>query len=168
MSILVPSKCRHCGEKFLPPAEPMVLNDPRPEWAKFCQTLTTHLAKKHKRELTFADFQGREYAFVLIALNYEISDPEMQKFCDFARWKVHNVTTRARVSDERIKERVERMLDEEMEDPANDEETTTRISLSNAIAKLLSEMRDVIEERDLYPAPTAAQNGNLAPNPDPS
>jgi hypothetical protein len=177
-SIVAHSTCRLCGKTFLPPADPIVLNDPTPAWAKFVGTLTTHLAQKHKRELQTAQIQAGEYAGVLSLLNFDTPDAEMQKHFDYVRWKVHNVTTRARVSDERITERVQKIFDSlwdagvrdaitDAPTPADcrDNLTSSIESTRAAVVCLLAEMRDVIEERGLYDAAqTTAQNGNLAPS----
>jgi hypothetical protein len=110
-----PCQCVHCNKTFYGPEEglggALIVGEAAQRRAmRYVQTLTTHLQKQHPQVLTTAQIFGSEYAGMLALMNFKTDDELVAQQRDFVRWKVHNATRRASVSDDRIVEKVRSIL----------------------------------------------------------
>ena len=114
-NVLKPCKCRHCSKVFYGPDEglggALIVNEAQQRRAmRYVQSLTQHLQKHHPQALQAAQIFGSEYAGMLALSNFDTEDEIVQEQRDFVRWKVHNATRRAAVTDDRIDEKVREVL----------------------------------------------------------
>lgn len=120
---------------------------------RYVQTLTQHLQKHHPDALKAAQIFGSEYAGMLALSNFETEDALVAEQRDFVRWKVHNATRRAMVTDERIVEKVSQILDGFLVgDPDREKKLNESMAdgLGAKIVETMTQMRDVLEERGRY------------------
>jgi len=158
MPVLKPCKCRHCQKVFYGPDEglggALIVNEAAQRRAmRYVQSLTQHLQKHHPEHLKAAQIFGSEYAGMLALSNFETEDELVAEQRDFVRWKVHNATRRAVVTDERIIEKVSSVLDSFL---VTDPDRVRKLNDSMAeglgakIVEVMMYMRDVLEERGRY------------------
>jgi hypothetical protein len=191
-----PLRCKICGKMFeTDPLKTATLIGANPQ-AKLQQINAIlaepmkHLQKKHAYHLGWAQLMGGEYGGML-ALNFFDCDAEIvEKQRDYARWKVHTLTRRAHVTDERIVERLTKTFSDfvtelhagyarDLNDPTIMErvkvetEVWMASKLALAILAMIRDMRDVLQEKDRYqmtdgpppteePAAAAGSNSGLA------
>lgn len=158
MAVLKPCKCRHCQKVFYGPEEGLggavLLNESEQKRAmRYVQSLTQHLQKQHPQALQAAQIFGSEYAGMLALSNFETEDALVAEQRDFVRWKVHNATRRAVVTDDRIVEKVSAILDGFLVgDPNREKKLNESMAdgLGAKIVEVMTQMRDVLEERGRY------------------
>ena len=138
---------------------------------RYVQSLTQHLQKHHPDALKAAQIFGSEYAGMLALSNFETEDALVAEQRDFVRWKVHNATRRAMVTDERIVEKVSQILDGFLVgDPDREKKLNESMAdgLGAKIVETMTQMRDVLEERGRYniqPPTPAGMPENGVPEP---
>lgn len=161
--ILTPTKCRLCGYVFPPElfqSATLLLDNPQAKAQQVQQAmmpLVEHLSKFHneglalspgagrttvsqnKSYMSMIELQAATYRGLLVMMAFDVSDELIDKQRDYLRWQIHQQTMRARVSDERIRERAISFCN------------TADFSSIDDLVKLLTEMRDSLEERDRYP-----------------
>ena len=153
-----PCTCVHCNQTFYGPEEglggALIVGEAQQRRAmRYVQTLTTHLQKKHPQVLTTAQIFGSEYAGMLALMNFTTDDELVAQQRDFVRWKVHNATRRAQVSDDRIVEKVRAILTGYlMADPNREQKLNESMAdgIGSKFVEVMTEMRDVLEERGRY------------------
>jgi hypothetical protein len=171
-----PCTCVHCNQTFYGPEEglggALIIGEAEQRRAmRYVQTLTTHLQKKHPQALTTAQIFGSEYAGMLALMNFTTDDELVAQQRDFVRWKVHNATRRAQVSDDRIVEKVRSILAGYLvNDPERDKKLNDSMAdgIGSKFVEVMTEMRDVLEERGRYtetPMTPAGAPENGAPSP---
>jgi hypothetical protein len=157
-STIRPCTCVHCNQTFYGPEEglggALIVGEAQQRRAmRYVQTLTTHLQKKHPQVLTTAQIFGSEYAGMLALMNFTTDDELVAQQRDFVRWKVHNATRRAQVSDDRIVEKVRTILAGYLvNDPERDKKLNDSMAdgIGSKFVEVMTEMRDVLEERGRY------------------
>jgi hypothetical protein len=173
-TMIRPCECVHCGKTFYGPEEglggALIVGEAAQRRAmRYVQTLTTHLQKHHPKVLTTAQIFGSEYAGMLALMNFKTDDELVAQQRDFVRWKVHNATRRASVSDDRIVEKVRSILAGYlMKDPERERKLSESMAdgVGSKIVEVMTEMRDVLEERGRYtetPMTPAAAGENPTP-----
>jgi len=153
-----PCQCVHCNKTFYGPEEglggALIVGEAAQRRAmRYVQTLTTHLQKQHPQVLTTAQIFGSEYAGMLALMNFKTDDELVAQQRDFVRWKVHNATRRASVSDDRIVEKVRSILTGYLiNDPEREKKLNESMAdgIGSKIVEVMTEMRDVLEERGRY------------------
>ena len=158
MPVLKPCKCRHCQKVFYGPDEglggALIVNEAAQRRAmRYVQSLTQHLQKHHPEHLKAAQIFGSEYAGMLALSNFETEDELVAEQRDFVRWKVHNATRRAVVTDDRIDDKVREALSGFLiQDPERDRKLNESMAdgLGSKIVEVMRTMRDVLEERGRY------------------
>ena len=166
--ILRPTTCRICGHQF--PGNSLstaAIVGENPQ-AKIQQVqalispLMKHLQKKHPQQLQWAQMNGGEWAGVLSINFFQCDEPAIEKSRDEARWKIHQLTRRVAITDERIEERLRlAYLTAVAADagvdpatlPANFVDDMMQTPSAIEILKTMRQMRDVLEEKGRYSAP---------------
>jgi len=192
-----PFMCKLCGKTFptdLLKTATLIGANPQAKLQQINAILAApmkHLQKAHGYELSWAQVMGGEYAG-LLAMNFFQCDAEIvEQQRDYARWKIHTLTTRVAITDERITERIYQTYFEYWKtgrnvvnaNPAEPElnieqratvatEEWMKSPLALAILETMKTMRDVLQEKDRYvmtdgPPPLAmpAKDENGTPGP---
>jgi hypothetical protein len=169
-----PFMCKLCGKTFatdLLKTATTIGANPQAKLQQINAILAApmkHLQKAHSYQLSWAQVMGGEYAG-LLAMNFFDCDADIvEQQRDYARWKIHTLTARVAVTDERIAERLYQTAFEFFkcvhvrhqsagpEDPRVIERATleTKIwiesPLALAILETMKTMRDVLQEKDRY------------------
>jgi hypothetical protein len=172
------TKCKLCGHVF--PSNPLhaatlVGANPQAKMAQIQALLAPmmkHLQKKHPAELQWSQLLGGECAGMMALRFFENHEPTTEQQQDFTRWKIHTLTKRAVVTNERIIERLATTVrktfaktsaelpPELIEDQV---ETFMNGPLAHAIVETMQHMRDVLQEEGRYdmqgkPPVTAAEH----------
>lgn len=178
-AVHLPTMCRLCGHQF--PSDPLrsaALLNANPQ-AKLEQIraiispLMKHLNNKHPRELAWTQELGGEYAGLLAINLFQSSEPLIEAQRDYTRWKIHTMTTRARVTNERIAERLAEAFATHMREASHQTATPEQVeaaarhwmkgTLARAVLNMVEAMRDVLEENGRYASEpvleTIPQNG---------
>lgn len=160
-TIHTPVVCRLCGKNFPVPAG-VILDTAKANerLAGFVQKLAVHLKERHQEHQLNAAMAGAELTGMLTLMNFDLSG-EIETQRDFLRWRVHNATTRAEISDERIYQRVRELL--AGHHTFVEIEVSMREGIGRDICRALGDMRDVLTEAGRYemkdpstqPAPVA-------------
>lgn len=136
-----PTKCAHCSHVF-PLAVPIVGAPKDAEFFQMCGLIATHLMNKHVEVAKGIIQRQAEVGFAisgLMALEHvESSDVGLSKWRDQSRHRLHEFTTKNRISDATIELKV-RELDYKNE------------TLPDDIIQLVKDVRDILEEKGLYP-----------------
>lgn len=180
--ILRPTACRICGKEF--PGKSLataaILGD-NPQ-AKIQQVsalispLMKHLGQKHPEQLRWAQMSGGEWGGLLSLNFFTCDEPLVERSRDETRWKIHQMTTRVAVTDERIEERLRlaylTAMAHEVDVPVDqippamaDELMKTPSAIQ--ILKTMREMRDVLQERDRYSKPKVPVMDGAPPTEEP-
>ena len=168
MSTLVTgSKCRLCDKTFRGPEEElggaMILGEkPKQRVARYIGKLIEHLQNKHPEQMQYYAAQQAEYFGLICLMTFDTSDEAVETERDYLRWTIHKATRRAKVTDERIREKTKECVDQILKDLDLTLSENARVGIVEAqVGALLMVMRDVLEERGQYndkPAPTAAHD----------
>jgi hypothetical protein len=185
--ILRPTVCRICGHEFKGDSlksATIIGNNPQARMQQIqalLSPLMKHLQKKHPEQLQWTQLQGGEYAGLLALNLIQCDEPEIERQRDQTRWKIHQMTRRVAITDERIEERLKlaylTALAEELKMPVgelNPASADPMMTLPSArhILRTMREMRDVLEERGRYEAfqtpkvqnpPPAENSPNMTP-----
>lgn len=147
-SIVTPIACKICGKHFpIPPGLILDTTKANERLASFVQKLGAHLKERHPQQLDYAAASGAEYVGMLTLMNFDLSG-EIATQRDFLRWRVHNSSRRAYVTDERIEERTRGILSGYFTaDEINDK---MREGIGRDICRVLSDMRDALTEAGRY------------------
>lgn len=108
------------------------------KFRRFGMHLAEHILKKHPEIAAAHAVQQQMFDGMLMLMNFNTEDPELKRQRDMIRHQIHRLTQRCVVSDETLMRKV----------------AEAQIVSPDAQMKayeLLREMRDVLEERDLYP-----------------
>ncbi len=147
--------------------------------------LMKHLTQKHQAELQWTQLMGGEYAGLLAMNFFETHAPQVEAQRDYARWKIHTLTRRSHVTDQRIAEKLRAVYSQNFyrltEEAPPDTPQRTRGELeqfidlwmetpfAQALAQMIRDMRDVLTERDRYqmtdPPPKMPEPQNRPPEP---
>ena len=156
-----PTRCKLCGHIFksdLLGTAAIVGSNPQAKLQQvdaLMKPLMKHLQSKHPDAIQNAQMSGAEFAgYLMVTMCFELDPGTHEKLgADFTRWNVHNLTTRKEAvpSDERIRERVIRLFD--------DDSVMVDLELRDAVVQLLIEMRDSIVEKDRYQTRQPVQDG---------
>jgi hypothetical protein len=154
-TLALPARCKLCGKEFPLPGQLYELGTttPSPELMKFSQRISTHLANRHKDRvnLNLAIYQMYDSYSVLACFN--LAGPLAKEF-DKMRHQLHKHTRLLRVSDQKLMQKVAELH----LISAKDQE---------AVLNMITEMRDMYEERGLHPEidqaeAEAAKNGTTS------
>lgn len=156
-SIQTPIVCKICGKNFPVPAG-LILDTTKANerLAGFVQKLAVHLKERHQEHQLNAAMAGAELTGMLTLMNFDLCG-EIETQRDFLRWRVHNATTRARITNERIEERAREILAGYF--TAEEISERMRDGIGREICRALGDMRDVLTEAGRYEMkdPAAAQ-----------
>jgi hypothetical protein len=185
--ILRPTVCRICGHEFKGDSlksATIIGNNPQARMQQIqalLSPLMKHLQKKHPEQLQWTQLQGGEYAGLLALNLIQCDEPEIERQRDQTRWKIHQMTRRVAITDERIAERLKlaylAAMAKEAGVPIDAIAPTMADDIMNTpaaieIARTMREMRDVLEERGRYEAfqtpkvdnpPPAENSPNMTP-----
>ena len=147
-SILTPIVCKICGKNFPVPAG-LILDTTKANerLAGFVQKLAVHLKERHQDQQLNAAMAGAELTGMLTLMNFDLSG-EIETQRDFLRWRIHNATTRARITDERIDQRARQILAGYF--TADEIDERMREGIGRDICRALGDMRDVLTEAGRY------------------
>lgn len=149
-----PIACKLCGKIFVKPLGVVLSETPDARAQAFVARLMVHLNERHKEYAGACGAAGREYIGMLTLLYFQMEgDIERQR--DFLRWKIHKATTRATVSDVRIRERVIQLLSKRMTEPEI-EAIMRPGQLGGDIMVMMEQLRNVLSEHNRYD-----ERGNL-------
>jgi hypothetical protein len=192
-----PFTCRLCGKVFatdLLKTATIIGANPQAKLQQINAILADpmkHLQRKHSYQLSWAQLMGGEYAGLLAMGFFECDAEVVEQQRDYARWKIHTLTTRVAITDERIAERLYKTVfnlatdihalgarSESPEDPRVIERVTAETELwmksplALAILETMKTMRDVLQEKDRYvmtdgppPIEPSGHTGNSYPEP---
>lgn len=177
MSTLVTgSKCRLCSKTFRGPEEELggamiVGEKPAERVGRYIGKLIKHLQEKHPEQSAYLALQSQEYLGLVCLMNFETSDELVAAERDRMRWLIHKATRRAKVTDERIREKSKVCVDAILKDLNLDLSQNARVGIvEEHVSALLIQMRDVLEERGMYketpapPRPSDPQSPSTQPN----
>lgn len=175
--IVRPTLCKICGHQF----EGNSLNSAavigQNAHAKIQQIqalispMMQHLTKKHPEQLKWAQLMGGEWGGLLSLNFFQCDEPVIERQRDETRWRISQMTRRVAVTDERIKERLRLavasaiQIDEQVDEAEAErraDEWLLHHPFAGVIERTMRQMRDVLEERGRYPAPT--MNGSPVMN----
>lgn len=143
--IVLPARCKLCQQEFPMPTQLYELGTTQatPELMKFSQRISQHLAKKHPERvnLNLAIYQMYDSYSVLAC--FALYGP-LQNEYDKMRHQLHKHTRLIRISNAKLIERVTQLGLLNVNDQAR-------------VLELVTEMRDIYEERGLHPEIDAAE-----------
>jgi hypothetical protein len=159
--ITTPTKCRlfkkdgtPCGKTF----EGNLLRDAavlgENKLAKLQQVhalmspMLEHVKKHHPEHAVASALAGETFASYLLMTAFDIDEVTKERMgSDYTRWKIRQMMTReeTRISDERIKARLEKAIGPWLGDPEKHPE------LFAELYAVMTNLRDVLEERGRYP-----------------
>lgn len=149
-----PIACKLCNKIFVKPLGVVLSETPDQRAQAFVARLMVHLNERHKEYAAACGVAGREYIGMLTLLYFKMEgDIERQR--DFLRWKIHRATTRAAVSDDRIRERVIQLLAGRMTEPEI-AHVMQPGGLGGDIMIMMQQLRNVLSEHNRYD-----ERGNL-------
>jgi hypothetical protein len=170
-----PTVCRLCGENFDPKIlhkAQMIADNPgakQKRLMKLVKPFMEHMSKQHPKHLMDAQLLGGEFAGMLTMGFFQCDEPELEASRDETRWKIHETTRRVIISDERVSERLElafinaallaggqpevRQLAQAPAAVRARSEAFMKSELAASIARTMTQMRDVLEERGRYQMP---------------
>ncbi len=136
-------KCKLCGEPVSFHTVPIIGETEPQRLGRIFQALGKHLQGKHGNDPRFAALMAPpgELATLAMLTAYDTQDLDLLKAQDQIRWKIHQITRKALVSDATIREKVGFF--------AKDPPWPGHIS--ELVLQLLFEMRDVLMEKNVYP-----------------
>lgn len=150
--VLIPAQCKLCGKAFALPVQLYELgsNTPTADLMKFSQDVSLHLSKQHPERvnLNLAIYQMYDSYSVLACIR--LAGPLAGEF-DKMRHQLHKHTRLVRVTDQKLIERVMGLGLLSSKD-------------QQAVLELLTEFRDIYEERGLHPELEAAEAEAAAAN----
>ena len=180
--ILRPTACRICGKKF--PGNSLstaAIIGENPQ-AKIQQVqalispLMKHLGQKHPQQLQWAQMSGGEWGGLLSLNFFTCDEPVIERGRDETRWKIHQMTQRVAITDERIEERLRlayltamaHEADVPVESiPAATADDLMKTASAVQILRTMREMRDVLQEKDRYAKPKVPAMDGAAPAEEP-
>lgn len=173
MSVLVAgSKCSLCDKVFRGPEEElggaMILGEqPKQRVARYIGRLIEHLHKHHPEQMAYYAAQQAEYFGLICLMTFDTSDEAVRVERDYLRWTIHNATRRAKVTNERIREKTKACVDAILKDLDLELSQNVRVGIvEEKISAMLMLMRDVLEETNAYPAHVPPATAiNTAPSP---
>jgi hypothetical protein len=166
--ILRPTTCRICGHEFQGNSlsTAAVLGENQAAKIQQVQALISplmkHLQKKHPQQLQWAQMMGGEWGGLLSINFFQCDEPSIERSRDETRWKIHQLTRRVAITDERIEERLRLAyliaIAKDAGVPLQDvspslADDIMRSSTALEILRTMREMRDVMEEKSRYGAP---------------
>lgn len=151
--ILLPTSCLHCGRKFYQPS-PISHNrvDLR-QWQEFTVKMRRHLAESHPEQVAKFRTLLLGYDGFLLMSNFQSGDQAIEKQRDMYRWQLHQSTLRARAQN--LDKRAAQVAADILRELPNDSmiPVTGHAIIQRHILSVLEELRNVLEEPDLYPDP---------------
>lgn len=142
--------CQLCGEKFIGPANLMIIGRDHDEDRRLEQLISkmmTHLREKHRDEWGVIELSKEEYAGMLRLRNFRLPDKTASQQRDFLRWQVHQGTIITDLKPEAIQQAAAHLEGK----PAAD------------IAAALTELRDQLLERGRYQIEQPPQTRQVTP-----
>lgn len=103
------STCMLCGAKFTGPTQAGLVirpGQPNNRVIQYYQTLVGHLMEKHRDHANAILLHGEEFKGMLYLMNFQSTDQAMQDQRNFFRWKIHQRTLNAHVTDQNIEKMV--------------------------------------------------------------
>jgi hypothetical protein len=147
-NIQTPIVCKICGKGFpVPPGVILDTTKANERLAGFVQKLAVHLKERHRDQQLNAAMAGAELTGMLTLMNFDLSG-EIETQRDFLRWRIHNATTRARVTNERIEQRSREILASYF--TAEEIDERMRAGIGRDICRALGDLRDVLTEAGRY------------------
>lgn len=167
--IVRPTLCRLCGHEFkgnsLATAA-VVGNNPHAKIQQIqalISPLMKHLTKKHPEQLKWAQMMGGEWGGLLSINFFQCDEPAIEQSRDSTRWKIHQMTRRVVITDERIEERLRLAVLTAITDAGGDQvygdqheeyaDDFMKGAIARKIVETMRHMRDVLEERGRYGEP---------------
>ena len=125
--------CKHCDQVFTAVAAPVIGETPNQKYQVWLQGLFQHIVQKHP-EVAQEMLHGQGLFGTMLCLDQYVTDDDgLAGQRNSCRAWVHHRTTRVKVSDETIDQKVSLLALEP--------------DKQSAVVSLLKEMRDVFEER---------------------
>ena len=131
------TRCKLCKKVFITdPFEPPVIGQPNDRFLRLADKMSEHLNDKHGEMVQRGIGAIIEYGRLLTFSLFESTDPNILATLEPVRAAVHQFSTRYRISDEEIQDRVSRLE----VDPEDEQ----------GVAMLLMDMRDLLTEQGEY------------------
>jgi hypothetical protein len=166
-SIIQPVRCKQCGKEFARHGPLDLTKTENERTHSFIQVLLAHLQERHPEFAQAGVLLGREYAGMLHLMNFDISG-QVHEQREYLRLKVHTITRRIYVEQERLEERVHEMLTQ-FQTTEEIERSMNAGGIGRAMVELMRNLRDVIMEAnapyrfDDNPYYTGPKTPELAP-----
>lgn len=150
--------CNICQKKFTGPSALLIASgNPNARLMAYVQSLATHLLTDHQDHQRALQLSTVEYLGMLQLMNFSSTDPAIQEQTDFLRWRIHQQTAAHTVPDDKLKQKASDVAEELLIEATAilekhpDVAGPAILELSKEkLTALLTEMRDVIEERGRY------------------
>jgi hypothetical protein len=151
--------CNICQKKFTGPSALLIgSGNPNARLMAYVQSLATHLLTDHADHQRALQLSCVEYLGMLQLLNFSSTDPAIREQTDFLRWRIHQQTAAHTVPDDKVKQKasetaaelLQKILDRRDKIPPELFGEMVQATISAQVETLLTEMRDVIEERGRY------------------
>jgi ribosomal protein S15P/S13E len=162
--------CNICQKKFTGPSALLIgSGNPNARLIAYVQSLATHLLTDHKDHQAALQLSCVEYLGMLQLLNFSSTDPAIREQTDFLRWRIHQQTAAHTVPDDKLKQKAADTAADLLTEAAAILHKPAGVLLELVTAKfvsVLTEMRDVIEERGRYTVSmvTVPQNSKNGPH----
>jgi hypothetical protein len=169
--IAVPTTCNHCGRKFYGPRGPIVIGErPAARFQSFIGQLGRHIMEAHPEVAQAMVALNWEFQGYALMKNFTTQDPAVQRNEDFFRWKLHQSTLRARAR--RLDDRAQMVADDVCSGiiPSEDAEQIKQVAalrklIQQKTAEALEELRQILEEPDLYKVQAGQMTENTTQEP---
>ena len=145
--VIRPTRCKQCGRVFQSHGPLDLTKTENERTHSFIQVLLAHLRDCHPEFAQAGVLLGREYSGMLHLMNFDISG-DVQEQREYLRLKVHTITRRVYVEEERLTERVREMLTA-FQTTAEIEHSMSASGIGQAIVELLLNLRDVLMEANV-------------------
>lgn len=180
--VLRPTKCKICGHEF--PGNSLntaaiVGDNPKAKLQQIqalISPMMKHLTKKHPQQVQWAQMMGGEWGGLLMLNLIQCDEPTIERQRDETRWKIHQMTRRVQITDERIEERLRlAYLTAMAQEIGCDVSAITpgqadylmKSPTAVWIMKTMRDMRDVLQEKDRYAKPKVPAMDGAAPAEEP-
>jgi hypothetical protein len=181
--------CNICQKKFTGPSALLIgSGNPNARLMAYVQSLAKHLLTDHADHQRALQLSCVEYLGMLQLLNFSSTDPAIREQTDFLRWRIHQQTAAHTVPDDKLKEKATATAAELFafltgmsfyasltnetagipEKHTDDDPSSVLVfeAIKAKFISVLTEMRDVIEERGRYQVSmvTVPDNSKNGPN----
>jgi hypothetical protein len=138
-----PTKCVHCSRTF-PFAVPIVGAPKDSEYYILTGQLAQHLVDKHpleaKKAVEAQMIWGMGISTIMCLRHFDSTDEGLTSFRDLVRHRLHEFSTKHRISDATIEQKVKALC------------SPDQFGLSQwDVIQLVKDVRDILEEKGMYP-----------------